>query len=89
MLAPAHLIWVMAGLAAVGAVASFGLQPLAIRESAPIASLFGARHLLRRPDFLALIAAAALIQGSHAAYYSFASITWQSAGLGGSTIAGL
>jgi PPP family 3-phenylpropionic acid transporter len=44
---------------------------------------------LRRPDFLALIAAAALIQGSHAAYYSFASITWQATGLGGSMIAGL
>jgi PPP family 3-phenylpropionic acid transporter len=89
MLAPVHLIWVMAGLAAVGAMASFGLRPLAIRESAPTETLFGARHLLRRPDFLALIAAAALIQGSHAAYYSFASITWQTAGLGGSTIAGL
>src|ERR1019366_5076876 len=32
---------------------------------------------------------AALIQGSHAAYYTFASITWQGAGLGGLTIAGL
>lgn len=88
-LASVHLIWVMAGLAALGAVASFGLQPLAIRESTPTATLFGARHLLRRPDFLALMAAAALIQGSHAAYYSFASIAWQTAGLGGSTIAGL
>ena len=33
--------------------------------------------------------AAALIQGSHASYYTFASIGWQSAGLGGLTIAGL
>ena len=33
--------------------------------------------------------AAALIQGSHAAYYTFASITWQAQGLGGLTIAGL
>ncbi len=31
----------------------------------------------------------ALIQGSHAAYYTFASITWQGAGFGGLTIAGL
>jgi PPP family 3-phenylpropionic acid transporter len=30
-----------------------------------------------------------LIQGSHAAYYTFASIAWQNAGLGGLTIAGL
>ena len=33
--------------------------------------------------------AAALIQGSHAAYYAFASINWQAQGLGGLTIAGL
>ena len=31
----------------------------------------------------------ALIQGSHAAYYIFASIAWQQSGLGGLTIAGL
>ena len=39
--------------------------------------------------FVAIIVAAALIQGSHAAYYTFASITWQVSGLGGLTIAGL
>ena len=33
--------------------------------------------------------ASALIQGSHAAYYTFSSITWQQSGLGGLTIAGL
>ena len=32
---------------------------------------------------------AGLIQGSHAAYYTFASIVWQGAGYGGMTIAGL
>jgi PPP family 3-phenylpropionic acid transporter len=32
---------------------------------------------------------AALIQGSHAAYYTFASINWQAHGLDGLTIAGL
>ena len=45
--------------------------------------------MLRKPGFLAVIVAAALIQGSHAAYYTFASITWQLAGLDGLTIAGL
>ncbi len=49
----------------------------------------GHRALLRDPGFLAIIVAAALIQGSHAAYYTFASITWQAQGLGGLTIAGL
>ena len=46
-------------------------------------------HCCAIPDFVAMIVAAALIQGSHAAYYTFASITWQGAGLGGVTIAGL
>jgi PPP family 3-phenylpropionic acid transporter len=45
--------------------------------------------LLRDGGFLAVILASALIQGSHAAYYTFASITWQESGLGGLTIAGL
>ena len=46
--------------------------------------------MLRDPGFLAIIVASALIQGSHAAYYTFASITSeQLAGLGGLTIAGL
>ena len=49
----------------------------------------GARALLRERGFLAIIVASALIQGSHAAYYIFASIAWQQAGLGGLTIAGL
>jgi len=51
--------------------------------------LRGATALLRQGGFVAIIAASALIQGSHAAYYTFASITWQLSGLGGLTIAGL
>ena len=49
----------------------------------------GASALLRDRGFLAIMVASALIQGSHAAYYIFASITWQQAGLDGLTIAGL
>ena len=49
----------------------------------------GASALLRDPGFLAIIAASALIQGSHVGYYIFASIVWKQAGLGGLTIAAL
>lgn len=87
-LAATHLIWIMAGLAILGAAAAFALQPLATDEPAATAHA-GARHLLRQPVFIAVVVAAALIQGSHAAYYSFASIAWQASGLGGATIAGL
>eukprot|EP01035_Chromulina_nebulosa_P056010 gene56010-76777_t len=83
-----HLIWIIAGVAALGAVASLGLQPLDVRP-ARHATLSSASRLLREPGFLVVMASAALIQGSHAAYYTVASITWQASGLGGLTIAGL
>src|SRR3984885_9845467 len=87
-IAARHLIWIIAGVAGLGALASLGLQPLDPPKTAR-SVLTGAGALLRDPGFLAIIAASALIQGSHAAYYTFASIAWQSSGLGGLTIAGL
>ena len=87
-IAARHLIWIIVGMAALGAVVSLGLQPLDNPKVPPVAQ-HRATALLREPGFLAIIAASALIQGSHAAYYTFASITWQLAGLGGLTIAGL
>jgi PPP family 3-phenylpropionic acid transporter len=88
VIAAENLIWVIAAVAGLGAITSFGLQPLdpPKRIAAPVNR---ATHLLRRPGFLAVIVAAALIQGSHAAYYTFASIAWQGAGFGGMTIAAL
>ena len=83
-----HLIWVIAAVAGLGAGVSVWLRPLDVPKANP-ATLAGATALLREPGFLAIAGAAALIQGSHAAYYSFASITWQASGLGGLTIAGL
>jgi PPP family 3-phenylpropionic acid transporter len=88
VIAPRHLIWVIAAMAGLGALVSLGLQPLDNPKPAA-ATPHRAGALLRDPGFLAIIFAAALIQGSHAAYYTFASITWQGAGLGGLTIAGL
>ena len=88
VIAARHLIWVIAATAGVGALVSLGLKPLDNPKAAP-ATPHRAGALLRDPGFLAIIFAAALIQGSHAAYYTFASITWQGAGLGGLTIAGL
>ena len=88
LIAAEQLIWVIASVAALGAIVSLGLQPLGSPKSAA-ASVHGTTKLLRDPGFLAIIAASALIQGSHAAYYVFASIAWQQSGLGGLTIAGL
>jgi PPP family 3-phenylpropionic acid transporter len=88
MIAAKHLIWVIAAIAALGAVISLGLQPLDGRKALP-AVQHGSNALLRDMGFLAIIAASALIQSSHSAYYVFGSITWQLSGLGGLTIAAL
>jgi PPP family 3-phenylpropionic acid transporter len=88
VIAAKHLIWVIATVAGLGALVSLGLQPLEVANMVPVATS-GPTALLRQPGFLAIIVAAALIQGSHAAYYTFASIAWQNSGLGGLTIAGL
>jgi MFS transporter, PPP family, 3-phenylpropionic acid transporter len=88
IIAARHLIWVIAAAAALSAAISLGLQPLE-RPKTAAATVHGARVLLRDKGFLAIVLASALVQGSHAAYYTFASINWQAAGLGGLTIAGL
>ena len=88
VIAAKNLIWVIASVAALVAFVGLGLQPMGKPKS--VANIqHGAGALLRDPGFLAIIVTSALIQGSHAAYYIFASIAWQQAGLGGLTIAGL
>ena len=88
VIAAQNLIWVIVSVAALGAFVGLGLQPLDTPKSL-VNIHHGAGALLRDPGFLAIIVTSALIQGSHAAYYIFASIAWQQAGLGGLTIAGL
>ena len=88
IIAAKHLIWVIASVAGLGALASLALQPLD-KPKAAAAAPHGAAALLRDRGFVAIIVTSALVQGSHAAYYTFASIAWQQAGFGGLTIAGL
>jgi MFS transporter, PPP family, 3-phenylpropionic acid transporter len=88
VIASEHLIWVIALIAGASALASLGLRPIDGPKKADVIQR-GAGALLRDRGFLAIILASALIQGSHAAYYIFASIVWKQAGLGGLTIAGL
>src|SRR6185312_14988001 len=72
LIAPQHLIWVIAAMAAAGAIAGLGLRPIDAPGATAAAST-GAAGLLSNLGFLAIILASALIQGSHAAYYAFAS----------------
>jgi PPP family 3-phenylpropionic acid transporter len=88
MVSAKHLIWMIVGMASLGALASLRLQPLGAIRTVPAAH-HGAGRLLRDGGFLAIILTSALIQSSHQAYYVFASIAWQQEGFGGLTIASL
>jgi MFS transporter, PPP family, 3-phenylpropionic acid transporter len=88
VIAATHLVWIIVGVAVLGALTSLGLQPLDSPKM-PLTRSEGASFLLRDRGFLAILLAAALIQASHSAYYAFASIIWQQQGYGGLTIAGL
>ena len=83
-----ELIWVIVALATVAALVSFLLRPLDdVRRKTAVAH--SGKALLRDPSFLVIIVSAALIQCSHVAYNTFASISWQAHGLGWLTIAAL
>jgi MFS transporter, PPP family, 3-phenylpropionic acid transporter len=85
---PAQLIWIIVAAGLLGALASLFLQPLE-QPSRPVGATQGGRGLLRDAGFLGIVLSAALVQGSHAAYYAFSTIDWQAQGLDGLTIAGL
>ncbi|WP_162906892.1 MFS transporter [Algihabitans albus] len=63
------------------------IEPALVRSS----GLAGGRPLalLRRADFLLLLLAGLLIQGSHAVYYAYSALDWSRAGLDGTLIGAL
>lgn len=84
LIAPQNLIWVIVAMLAVNALGALGLpaaEPHPPAEDAPRAS-----KLLRERAFIAVIAAAGLIQASHATFYGFSTLGWKASGLGGVTI---
>lgn len=86
VIATRDLIWLVVLAIAMCLVAWWGLPPLGTHTAASAGATPPARTLLREPAFIAAAAAASLIQGSHALYYSFSTIDWQAAGFGGGTI---
>ena len=77
---PEIVLWSIAGTVA----GTHGRLPSAAR-GAPGSAASGSvdlRHLVRRREFLAFVAAAGLIQASHALYYGFATLHWRAAGHG-------
>jgi PPP family 3-phenylpropionic acid transporter len=81
-----NLIWIIATIAGLCAVSSFWLTPTGLASSGAL-QITKPTALLRTHAFLALLAGAALIQGSHSAYYTFSAISWQAAGMSSTTVA--
>jgi PPP family 3-phenylpropionic acid transporter len=85
LLAPGRLIWVIfAGNCALAIAAMLLAAEPPQPARAPTAPQ--AQRHLRRPAFLAVAAAASLIQASHAVYYGFSSLDWTAKGFDGLTV---
>jgi PPP family 3-phenylpropionic acid transporter len=83
------LIWLIAAAVVFTAVAASALAPLAPHIAATHVREGSSTSLLRHKTFLAVAAAASLIQASHALLYGFSTLDWQAAGFGGGTIGAL
>lgn len=59
------------------------------QAGAPATASSSAPGMLRNPAFLAIAAAASLIQASHAVFYGFSALDWRAAGLDGAAIGAL
>jgi PPP family 3-phenylpropionic acid transporter len=89
LMAPVDLIWLMVVAMAIATVAALALVPLNTEPVGAAPARASAAGLLRNPAFLAGIAAASLVQASHALYYGFSTIDWQAAGYDGGLIGAL
>jgi PPP family 3-phenylpropionic acid transporter len=83
------LIWLIVAASGLIALAALALPPMTPRVVAPSAPLPARQNLLRDGPFIAVIAAASLIQASHAEYYGFSAVQWSAAGFDGTIIAAL
>ncbi len=89
LMAPVDLIWLMVAAMAIATAAAFALAPLGLEPAGGLPNRASAAHLLRNPAFLAAIAAASLVQASHAVYYGFSTLDWQASGYDGGVIGAL
>jgi PPP family 3-phenylpropionic acid transporter len=83
------LIWLIVAASLASALAAIFLAPLPAAPVHAATAPAARRALLRDPAFIAVVAAASLIQASHAVYYGFSALEWGADGLSGGVIAGL
>ncbi len=84
VIAADHLIWLIAAAFALQGAAALWLRP--IEPTPAIEAGRAPGHLWQSPKFLAIAAAAGLIQASHALYYGFSAVDWTAKGIGSTTI---
>ena len=85
-MAPRLLIWVIVAAFSVAALLALALQPLHAAPRVRAATRLSPFVLLRAPGLVAAVAAASLVQASHAVYYAFSALAWQAGGLSGFSI---
>jgi len=83
---PVHLIWLIVGALVLTTLIAASLDSLDHGIAGTDAPPASPRELFANPAFLAVAAAAALTQGSHALYYGFSTLEWRAAGISGATI---
>ena len=86
LIAPGQLIWLIVAALFLTALAAAALVPLDQAQPASPAAARSPRELQHLPAFVAVAAASALVQPSHALYYGFSTLAWRDAGIGGTTI---
>ena len=84
-----HLIWLLVAASGVVALAALLLLPISTRTATSATPHLAKVGPLRDRGFIAVLAAASLIQASHAVYYGFSVLQWRGEGLDGGSIAAL
>ena len=84
-----YLIWLIVAASVMAALTAMMLAPLSTGVAAPRTAPQAPKKLLRDKAFIAVVAAAALIQSSHAVFYGFSALEWRARGLDGTAIAAL
>jgi PPP family 3-phenylpropionic acid transporter len=77
---PSAILWMVLATVAATALACAALPDLRT-EAAPIAAGLPLARVIEDRGLILMLAAAGLIQGSHAVYYAFGTLHWQAAGM--------
>jgi len=84
-----NLVWAVVAASVLVAAATLGLARLGPEPAMSHGAQRVGKSLWRMPAFVVVVAAASLIQSSHAVLQGFATLQWTARGLGGPVIGGL